>query len=853
MTSLKKPDEVLHFPHHMSIEIFYDNAICYSKCSTYDEKVMNQGFIWHQIIVHHNSNMGMGIEGRNEILKTIYEAIEGEELYPVAYRRSRKEDRFLVRQCPQALNKLFAQNLRIFTSSGVPVQLQVQLNVAAFNYGQISPINQITKTLNKLYDRMGSLDGEEGILNLARFDQNSELFDIIVNLGNRSVFARICELIFRNDERFRTIKGIILRDNGITTMSPFKLFDGIEFSQLDLRDNNIQSYIQLSRDLEKIKATELKLLGNPITKSPQYPECLRQILKNFKLLDGIPTENLSKDYRPPTNSSVNGQSEGYRIDWSNKADLKKFEKSNDWHAFMIPDPHATYTKEEIMDYFFLTVSTSFSEIYPCYYKYTTGEHQFLVRQCFDQIKYLVENCNLEIKIPRLVAPPPPTESTTDFTPQVVMDSTLVYHICMNISPFKKGQIEPMECIEKALNRRFSAMERMLNLNNFQTTEGLENIFINLSSPKILSRVLIQASRKFVSNCIEIRLAHNKIVSANFPKILALMGNLKAIDLGNNWIHSLEDVKDLAVLGITSLRLDGNPLCKEFSFAAEYIKAVKKYFPDLTKLDGVEITARDNLTSPRNFLCNTGGYDFVEEFVTRFFKAFEHDRSGLKELYNENSILSLNCNYNVVKSTPHNVKRISKYTQHSRNFKDKIEASELRSKAFIGSKEIMRLFMDMPLVTYDMLSFTTDCTIFRDDMVVITVNGVYLDQAPSIVETDILMAFTRTFILKPIKRKVGSLKCASLYKIANEQLNIYNPTATQTKFAFKYFKSMESSKKFELTVEDKEALLVMFQETTMLKSIWCTRCLEEAKWNFSKALEVFIALCEKKEIPDAAFK
>lgn len=38
------------------------------------------------------------------------------------------------------------------------------------------------------------------------------------------------------------------------------------------------------------------------------------------------------------------------------------------------------------------------------------------------------------------------------------------------------------------------------------------------------------------------------------------------------------------------------------------------------------------------------------------------------------------------------------------------------------------------------------------MVVITVNGVYLDQAPSIVETDILMGFTRTFVLKPVKRK-----------------------------------------------------------------------------------------------------
>lgn len=28
-------------------------------------------------------------------------------------------------------------------------------------------------------------------------------------------------------------------------------------------------------------------------------------------------------------------SEGYRIDWSNKADINKFETSTDWHAFLV--------------------------------------------------------------------------------------------------------------------------------------------------------------------------------------------------------------------------------------------------------------------------------------------------------------------------------------------------------------------------------------------------------------------------------------------------------------------------------------------------------------------------------------
>ena len=85
---------------------------------------------------------------------------------------------------------------------------------------------------------------------------------------------------------------------------------------------------------------------------------------------------------------------------------------------------------------------------------------------------MVENCNLEIKIPSLEGPPPPTADTLDLSPQLHMEKSVTYYLVMNISPFKKGQIDPMACIEKALNRRFSAMDRMLDLNKFQDTEGI---------------------------------------------------------------------------------------------------------------------------------------------------------------------------------------------------------------------------------------------------------------------------------------------------------------------------------------------------------------------------------------------
>ena len=114
-------------------------------------------------------------------------------------------------------------------------------------------------------------------------------------------------------------------------------------------------------------------------------------------------------------------------------------------------------------------------------------------------------------------------------------------------------------------------------------KGLQNIVIKLSTYSILRRILSLAARKFTSTLVELRLGQNKILGLNFGNVFALAGNLKAIDLGNNWLNDLDDIKDLQKLGLKSLRLDGNPLCAKYSFAGEYIQAVKSRFPQLTTL------------------------------------------------------------------------------------------------------------------------------------------------------------------------------------------------------------------------------------------------------------------------------
>lgn len=88
---------------------------------------------------------------------------------------------------------------------------------------------------------MERINGVDGVLNLCRFNTQAEFFDLVVNLGNRAVFEVICNLIYRNDEKFRLVNGLILSDNGITTVAPLTVFAGVEFGVLDLSKNKVKA------------------------------------------------------------------------------------------------------------------------------------------------------------------------------------------------------------------------------------------------------------------------------------------------------------------------------------------------------------------------------------------------------------------------------------------------------------------------------------------------------------------------------------------------------------------------------------------------------------------------------------
>ncbi|TDG48043.1 hypothetical protein AWZ03_005460 [Drosophila navojoa] len=822
---------------YQPIAVQYRNARRFFNCRQYDS---GPGLNWVEIVVHHEGTLNFTANPKDLILNAIYEAVENESFYPVNYQSGQVADTFLVRACKPALDQLFKRSLTLRLINGAMIPMAVWFNVASHQRDHISPPLIISQVTDRLLNRLENHRGVENVLNLSKFSSHPAFKYIEVKLKNSFTFHLVCSTIHNNDDRRRTIKGFNLSQNELTDLSPMRLFGDFDYELLDITGNSIQSSKRLCSDLERVRAKHLYLANNPLTKSNKFPDCLSPLINNFKFVDGVPFDKLHKLYSP-LNYEIDMECDGVRIDWTNKSTLLKFKDSKYWHAFLIPDADHKFNKEDLFNFFFVMVSPELSEFYPCYYKFEYNQHRFLVRECFDQIEHLVNNCNLEMKIPQI----------TSDEQELTYQNSVPYYLRMNVTAMKQGHLQPKKCIEQALQQRFAATNRVLNLEDFQSSEQLENVIVSLSSPRILSTVLRMASRKFLGNCIELRLGNNKILGLNL-RTLSLLNGLLALDLSMNWIYDLSMLTALNEIPLRSLRLHGNPLCKKYVLPSEYIRDVKKVCPGLLRLDDVDLSTKPGLTPQKDFLCDTAGYELVgEDFLCPYMQDFEllDTRFDLRRFYSEESIFTLTCSYDIrrahpTKPTNELCKRINKYNYFSRNL---LKNSMDTCRVHLGEHDIMQTLMQLPEVKHDYISMQTDVMHHDEQGAMVYVTGVLLDGP------DLLLAFSRQFVLRVKETECGIGGGGQVMIIANERLNIMNPTPKQERDAFKVVKPRELEPEPDDSLEVKEHKLHILQEITGLRPKWCTRILqEEADWDMRSALKQFVKLDEQNKLPDEAF-
>ncbi|GJQ65379.1 hypothetical protein Trydic_g7489 [Trypoxylus dichotomus] len=393
-----------------------------------------------------------------------------------------------------------------------------------------------------------------------------------------------------------------------------------------------------------------------------------------------------------------------------------------------------------------------------------------------------------------------------------------------------------------LNKRFNQETGLLNLDNFAKDTDLEE-YCALSQPKLFFYILHLAKNiQFKS----LKLSNNDIESLQSMEALEGFKTPIAVDLRNNNVKDISEIENMKHLQITELWLDGNPICDNYT-EITYGKAMKDRLTKLEKLDGINVQLTGFLPFRRNFLCNFSGYDLVDQFLEHFFTLYDtQNRAIMADLYHKEALFSVTSMYIPGQNTS-STANLAEYKKLSRNLKHISDFSKTGQGLFMGSHQIIQTLCSLPLTEHDPYSFTADLIMHTETTAVLTVTGVFRESSNSLLESERLMGFCRTFVL--LGRPNGE------YSIINDMLNVTNATSIQ---AVRAFKNVRITRPLHIIIptpqneKEKSEMAETLTVITGMKSEWSRKCLEERKYVFKDALNLFIDLFKQDKIPKPAF-
>ncbi|XP_058450501.1 nuclear RNA export factor 2 [Malaya genurostris] len=811
-----------------------EKALVYTCFNTnFDRASLNRPDVWHQIMVHHE-----GKYQKKEILEALFTLISTDDFYPVAYRQYTNIDFFLVRLCSKAFVKLFDKNLKIpMPGSSDPVKLTVKLNVAKYEQGQINPSGKVFAAVVERCDN-AVMYGYANLLNLDNFRDHADFEEVCVFLGNRAHLELVCSSINRLEDVRTKVNTIKLTNNSIAHISPLVAIKDLPIQTLDLRFNRIKHPASL-RPLQGCGISELYIEGNGIVDVPGYMDVLKKYFPNVLKIDSTFMGAAVRKQAAVPSRTVGGDDEveitspgeiyqcinGVVNDCNN---FKKYKFNTKWHMVVVVH-ESRYEKAEILEALF-TLLDSY-DFYPCYYKTYSKQDEFLVINCFEAL-----NCLMQAKLALRM------KSTNELISIVLK---------MNIAGFKEGQVVVEEKLNYVLLDRFN--DRCLDLCSLQQhLNRIKFVEISAKSTRTLSRILTMAGKKIGHVCFIIRLRHNGIKNLASLATLIAYPKLVAIDLRFNDISTFDDLQGVIKNRIKEVFLDNNPLCNTAPSSIEYIRQVRKFFPEIEKLDGMPLLENGNLNFSQNFICMPEAYKFTESFVKHYFTIYDSfQRSSLKELYHPKAQFSMTSNFVQSKTMDSHQVRLNAYQGKSRNLLKLANIDRAISSLVVGNERIANVLVSFPKTEHDFFSFRVDTPIFRPECVVITVHGAFKEMANSLLSDDFVLGFTRTFYIQPCAKGLGIFERAIEFKIFNDLFHMYNLTTYGRENVFKH-EEPESAEPYVPQSEERENTVIVFQELTRLNRKWCLRCLEESSWNLKVALNIFLKLYEEDRIPDNGF-
>ncbi|EFX66035.1 hypothetical protein DAPPUDRAFT_332592 [Daphnia pulex] len=422
-------------------------------------------------------------------------------------------------------------------------------------------------------------------------------------------------------------------------------------------------------------------------------------------------------------------------------------------------------------------------------------------------------------------------------------------------------------IKQVMSRRYDPQMKMLNLSQFHLDEELCTDFYTPLSRENVMQTVVQIIGDHIPDVQVIDLSNNKIYSVDQMKPLVTKAVfLKSLNLGNNKLGQITSLDRLQGLKLEELVLNRNPLCDRFNEQSTYISAVRKRFPKLIKLDGVElppvisfdIGAEDVALplSSGSWFVSDEARQIVLVFLEQYLSVYDSDdRQPLLNAYHDSAIMSLTCSY-PPGQTANAPSRLDSYMKDSRNLK-RIDDPQRRFRLLQqGKVDIVSFLSKLPKTLHDPSSLVVDVPVTSSHLIVMSVTGVFRERVE---RHSLIRWFQRIFIIIP---STGGGFC-----IVNEQIHISCATPEQIKAAFKepvvvpaglstpassvpIGETTASSTLVDPVVQ--QQMVASFSEQSGMNTTWSLKCLEENGWVFDRAAFVFTELKAANQIPPEAF-
>lgn len=421
-----------------------------------------------------------------------------------------------------------------------------------------------------------------------------------------------------------------------------------------------------------------------------------------------------------------------------------------------------------------------------------------------------------------------------------------------------------EKMKMAMSHRYNVITRSLDMKRFHIDPELvkDDTFIPLNRPNMLST----AVKLIVENIPDLQaldLSDNKLSSVDALKVLVdKTPGLKILHIGNNRLQNMNHLDCLQGLQIEDLILDGNSLCDNFRDQAFYIREVRKRFPKVVKLDGIDLPppisfgVEDScklVPSHGSFLCNPAGGPMVQTFLEQYYAIYDSSsRNPLIDAYHDAAQFSLSCAHNASNN-------LAAYITESRNLKQ-VTSLERRERLLRkGKANIIAFLSSLPQTQHDLRTFVVDLVLFTEQLIMVTVNGVFREVG----KKQPLKSFNKVMIIVP----AGSGFC-----IVNDLHFISSATYDQKKEAFKEPRVEAPIQQPVAAVPAapvpvpsvvsppvgppitdiaaRQQMVATLAAQTGMNLAWSEKCLTETNWDFDRAMFVFTEL--HKQIPPEAF-